>query len=159
MNELETRIRHWYENIASMTPDNIEARRDVELAISYLDDGVLRVAEINEANEVVAVIQRLARDARHGGVEGAHRGLVRVLRKAAETQRKRRGRESSGALMQQRKRRRRTRRGCPRSRPLRPSPPGHRSPVVSAQAQRTSLPVFVRGCNQQQRTQQPPHTQ
>ncbi len=53
MNELETRIRHWYENIASMTPDNIEARRDVELAISYLDDGVLRVAEINEANEVV----------------------------------------------------------------------------------------------------------
>jgi len=53
MNELETRIRHWYENIASMTPDNIEARRDVELVISYLDDGVLRVAEINEANEVV----------------------------------------------------------------------------------------------------------
>ena len=53
MNELETRIRHWYENIASMTPDNVEARRDVELVVSYLDDGVLRVAEINEANEVV----------------------------------------------------------------------------------------------------------
>lgn len=43
--ELETRIARWYENIAEMSPDNVEARRDVELAITKLDDGQVRVAE------------------------------------------------------------------------------------------------------------------
>jgi len=32
-----------------MTPDNVEARRDVELVITKLDDGQLRVAEIGRA--------------------------------------------------------------------------------------------------------------
>jgi 2,3,4,5-tetrahydropyridine-2-carboxylate N-succinyltransferase len=36
-----------------MTPDNVEARRDVELVITKLDDGQVRVAEINADNEVV----------------------------------------------------------------------------------------------------------
>ena len=53
MNELEARIRHWYSDIGAMTPENIEAHRDVELVISYLDDGVLRVAEIDEDNNVI----------------------------------------------------------------------------------------------------------
>ena len=53
MNELEARIRHWYSDIGAMTPENVEARRDVELVISYLDDGVLRVAEIDENNNVI----------------------------------------------------------------------------------------------------------
>ena len=53
MNELEARIRHWYSDIGAMTPENVEARRDVELVISYLDDGVLRVAEIDDHNNVV----------------------------------------------------------------------------------------------------------
>ncbi len=53
MDELETRIRHWYENIATLTPDSIEARRDVELVISKLDDGLLRVASIDDQNNVV----------------------------------------------------------------------------------------------------------
>jgi 2,3,4,5-tetrahydropyridine-2-carboxylate N-succinyltransferase len=53
MNELEARIRHWYSDIGAMTPENVEARRDVELVISYLDDGVLRVAEIDENNKVI----------------------------------------------------------------------------------------------------------
>ena len=53
MEDLERRIRHWYEDIASLTPDNLEARRDVELVISYLDDGLLRVASIDDGNIVV----------------------------------------------------------------------------------------------------------
>ncbi len=53
MEDLERRIRHWYEDIASLTPDNLEARRDVELVISYLDDGLLRVASIDDGNNVV----------------------------------------------------------------------------------------------------------
>jgi 2,3,4,5-tetrahydropyridine-2-carboxylate N-succinyltransferase len=36
-----------------MTPENIEARRDVELVITKLDDGQLRVAEIGLSGEVV----------------------------------------------------------------------------------------------------------
>jgi len=36
-----------------MTPANTEARRDVELVIAKLDDGQIRVAEVNDANEVV----------------------------------------------------------------------------------------------------------
>jgi 2,3,4,5-tetrahydropyridine-2-carboxylate N-succinyltransferase len=53
MSSLETRIDRWYEQIGEMTPDNVEARRDVELAITKLDDGQLRVAEISSGGEVV----------------------------------------------------------------------------------------------------------
>jgi 2,3,4,5-tetrahydropyridine-2,6-dicarboxylate N-succinyltransferase len=53
MSDLESRIRHWFEQIAEMTPANLEARRDVELVITKLDDGQLRVAEISADNEVV----------------------------------------------------------------------------------------------------------
>jgi 2,3,4,5-tetrahydropyridine-2-carboxylate N-succinyltransferase len=53
MSSLETRIDRWYEQIGEMTPDNVEARRDVELAITKLDDGQLRVAEISAGGEVV----------------------------------------------------------------------------------------------------------
>jgi 2,3,4,5-tetrahydropyridine-2-carboxylate N-succinyltransferase len=53
MSDLESRIEHWYERIAEMTPDHVEARRDVELVIAKLDDGQVRVAEIDQRNEVV----------------------------------------------------------------------------------------------------------
>jgi len=53
MNELEDRIRHWYGEIATLTPEHVEARRDVELVVAQLDDGLVRVAEINDDNEVV----------------------------------------------------------------------------------------------------------
>jgi 2,3,4,5-tetrahydropyridine-2-carboxylate N-succinyltransferase len=46
MSELESRVGHWFEDIEEMTPDNLEARRDVELVITKLDDGQLRVAEV-----------------------------------------------------------------------------------------------------------------
>jgi len=53
MNSLETRIDGWYEQIGEMTPENVEARRDVELVITKLDDGQLRVAEIVPSGDVV----------------------------------------------------------------------------------------------------------
>ena len=53
MSDLETRIGRWYEQIAEVTPDHVEARRDVELVITKLDDGQLRVAEVNGAGDVV----------------------------------------------------------------------------------------------------------
>jgi len=53
MSDLEARIRHWYEQIGDLTPDHLEARRDVELVITKLDDGQLRVAEVNEAGDVI----------------------------------------------------------------------------------------------------------
>lgn len=53
MDDLERRIGHWYENIAQMSPENLEARRDVELVIAKLDDGQVRVAEIDDHNDVV----------------------------------------------------------------------------------------------------------
>ncbi len=53
MSSLESNIEKWYSQIGDMTPQNIEARRDVELVITKLDDGQLRVAQINEKNEVV----------------------------------------------------------------------------------------------------------
>jgi 2,3,4,5-tetrahydropyridine-2-carboxylate N-succinyltransferase len=53
MSDLETRIGRWYEQIAEMRPENIEARRDVELVITKLDDGQLRVAQIDAAGDVV----------------------------------------------------------------------------------------------------------
>ena len=53
MSDLETRINEWYDDISAMTPENIEARRDVELVITKLDDGQLRVAEIGAAGDVM----------------------------------------------------------------------------------------------------------
>jgi len=53
MSDLETRIGQWYEQIADMGPENLEARRDVELVITKLDDGQLRVAEIDGAGDVI----------------------------------------------------------------------------------------------------------
>ena len=53
MSDLESRIRHWYDQIAEMTPANIEARRDVELVIAKLDDGQVRVAQVDANNDVV----------------------------------------------------------------------------------------------------------
>ena len=47
------RIERWYERIAELTPGNVEARRDVELAITKLDDGQVRVAEISSGGDVV----------------------------------------------------------------------------------------------------------
>jgi 2,3,4,5-tetrahydropyridine-2-carboxylate N-succinyltransferase len=52
MGDLEKRINAWYDEIATMTPENLEARRDVELAITKLDDGQLRVAEVAANGEV-----------------------------------------------------------------------------------------------------------
>ena len=49
VSDLETRIGHWFDQLPEMTPENREARRDVELVITKLDDGQLRVAEIDEA--------------------------------------------------------------------------------------------------------------
>jgi 2,3,4,5-tetrahydropyridine-2-carboxylate N-succinyltransferase len=53
MSDLETRVGQWFAEIAEITPDNREARRDVELVITKLDDGQLRVAEINDDGTVV----------------------------------------------------------------------------------------------------------
>jgi 2,3,4,5-tetrahydropyridine-2-carboxylate N-succinyltransferase len=53
MSDLATRIEQWYDNIAEMTPENIDARRDVELVITKLDDGQLRVAEIDRNGDVI----------------------------------------------------------------------------------------------------------
>lgn len=53
MSELETRIDHWFDDLAQLKPENSEARRDVELVITKLDDGQLRVAEINDAGDVI----------------------------------------------------------------------------------------------------------
>jgi 2,3,4,5-tetrahydropyridine-2-carboxylate N-succinyltransferase len=53
MSELATRIDDWYARIGELGPDSLEARRDVELVITHLDEGTLRVAEIDEGGEVV----------------------------------------------------------------------------------------------------------
>jgi 2,3,4,5-tetrahydropyridine-2-carboxylate N-succinyltransferase len=53
MSDLESRIVKWYDDVASMTPENLEARRDVELVITKLDDGQLRVAEIDAQGDVI----------------------------------------------------------------------------------------------------------
>ncbi len=52
MTSLESRIDTWYERIDTLTPDNVEARRDVELVITKLDDGQLRVAEVEPGGAV-----------------------------------------------------------------------------------------------------------
>jgi 2,3,4,5-tetrahydropyridine-2-carboxylate N-succinyltransferase len=53
VSDLESRISRWYEKIGELTPDSLEARRDVELVISKLDDGQVRVAQINDDGNVV----------------------------------------------------------------------------------------------------------
>ena len=53
MDSLETRIATWYERIGELTPEDVEARRDVELVIAKLDDGQVRVAEVAASGEVV----------------------------------------------------------------------------------------------------------
>lgn len=50
---LETRIASWFDQIDDLGPDAREARRDVELAITKLDDGQIRVAEIESTGDVV----------------------------------------------------------------------------------------------------------
>ena len=52
MSELETRIGEWFQHITELTPENIEARRDVERVITMLDEGEVRVAEITSRGEV-----------------------------------------------------------------------------------------------------------
>ncbi|MHB1970010.1 MAG: 2,3,4,5-tetrahydropyridine-2,6-dicarboxylate N-succinyltransferase [Acidimicrobiales bacterium] len=52
MSDLETRIGRWFDEIDALTPQNLEARRDVELVLAQLDDGQVRVAEVR-AGEVV----------------------------------------------------------------------------------------------------------
>jgi len=53
VSDLETRITKWFDEIAEVTPENLEARRDVELVITKLDDGQVRVAEAQPGGEVV----------------------------------------------------------------------------------------------------------
>jgi len=50
---LETRIGQWFERIDELTPEDIEARRDVELVITKLDDGQVRVAEVGPDGAVI----------------------------------------------------------------------------------------------------------
>jgi 2,3,4,5-tetrahydropyridine-2-carboxylate N-succinyltransferase len=53
VSSLEDRIGTWFEQVDQLSPSNVEARRDVELVITKLDDGQLRVAEINDRNAVI----------------------------------------------------------------------------------------------------------
>jgi 2,3,4,5-tetrahydropyridine-2,6-dicarboxylate N-succinyltransferase len=50
---LESRVAGWVDQIDELTPESVEARRDVELVITKLDDGQLRVAEVGADGEVV----------------------------------------------------------------------------------------------------------
>ncbi len=53
MTTLETRIEKWFDQIGELSPASDEARRDVELAITKLDDGQIRVAEVIDGDVVV----------------------------------------------------------------------------------------------------------
>ena len=53
MDELATRITHWYQHLDEMSPENLDARRDVEMVITKLDDGQLRVADVDSNGAVV----------------------------------------------------------------------------------------------------------
>src|SRR3974390_1617134 len=52
MSDLASRIESWYEQINELGTDCVEARRDVELVITKLDDGQLRVAHVDDAGDV-----------------------------------------------------------------------------------------------------------
>ena len=53
MSDLETRIGRWFDQRSELSPSDLEARRDVELVITKLDDGQLRVAEPNSNGSVL----------------------------------------------------------------------------------------------------------
>jgi 2,3,4,5-tetrahydropyridine-2,6-dicarboxylate N-succinyltransferase len=53
MTTLETRIEKWFDQIGELSPASADARRDVELAITKLDDGQIRVAEVIDGEVVV----------------------------------------------------------------------------------------------------------
>ena len=53
MTTLETRIEKWFDQIGELSPASDEARRDVELAITKLDDDQIRVAEVIDGDVVV----------------------------------------------------------------------------------------------------------
>ena len=53
MTTLETRIEKWFDQIGELSAASVEARRDVELAITKLDDGQIRVAEVIDGDVVV----------------------------------------------------------------------------------------------------------
>ncbi|MFI5036510.1 MAG: 2,3,4,5-tetrahydropyridine-2,6-dicarboxylate N-succinyltransferase [Acidimicrobiales bacterium] len=53
MSTLETRVGRWFDRIGELTPESLEARRDVELVITKLDDGQLRVAEVAADGRIV----------------------------------------------------------------------------------------------------------
>lgn len=50
---LESRISSWFEQISEIGPDSTDARRDVELVLTKLDDGQVRVAELEASGSVV----------------------------------------------------------------------------------------------------------
>ncbi len=52
MSDLESRITRWYEQIGELSPKDLEARRDVELVITKLDEGQLRVVDTDSAGTV-----------------------------------------------------------------------------------------------------------
>ncbi|MGH3732566.1 MAG: 2,3,4,5-tetrahydropyridine-2,6-dicarboxylate N-succinyltransferase [Acidimicrobiales bacterium] len=53
MSDLETRIGQWFDHITEMSPDNVEARRDVEFVITKLDDGQIRVCDFADDGSLV----------------------------------------------------------------------------------------------------------
>ena len=53
MADLEARITQWFDSIGELNTESVEARRDVEQVITALDEGHLRVAEIDDTGEVV----------------------------------------------------------------------------------------------------------
>jgi 2,3,4,5-tetrahydropyridine-2-carboxylate N-succinyltransferase len=50
---LETRVSQWFDQINELSPESVEARRDVELVITKLDDGQVRVAEVGIDGAIV----------------------------------------------------------------------------------------------------------
>jgi 2,3,4,5-tetrahydropyridine-2-carboxylate N-succinyltransferase len=77
VSDLETRISHWYEQIAEMSPDHVEARRDVELVIAKLDDGQVRVCDIADDGSIVVhewIKQSISLLFRLRGLESSHAG-------------------------------------------------------------------------------------
>jgi 2,3,4,5-tetrahydropyridine-2-carboxylate N-succinyltransferase len=51
--ELAERIAQWYSRLGELTPADLDARRDAELVLTKLDDGQLRVAEVDDHGDVV----------------------------------------------------------------------------------------------------------
>lgn len=53
MSDLAARIDAWYDGREGLSEESDEARRDVELVLTKLDDGQLRVAEVVDVAVVV----------------------------------------------------------------------------------------------------------